>query len=148
MNWKVVVIGTIVFYVVMFVLGFVTGPLIHQGVLKADYQTYANFWRPELRSDPPDMAALMPTWIATGLVWSLTVVIVFVIVRPCIKGTGWKRGIYFGLLIWLLTSGLYVAYWGLFDLPAKIWMWWSIDGLIGMVIGGAVLGIVTDKLSD
>jgi len=32
------------------------------------YEATAEFWRPELNQVPPDMGALMPLWITTGLI--------------------------------------------------------------------------------
>ena len=60
MNWKLIIVGGLVFYVVMFVVSMVTGPVVHQGILLESYQATEQFWRPELRQVPPDMAALMP----------------------------------------------------------------------------------------
>ena len=78
MNWKLIVVGGIALYIVMFAVGMgVGGPLIHDGVLKADYDANPQFWRPELRTDPPDMAGLMPRWIIGGLLSSLVLASIY-----------------------------------------------------------------------
>ncbi|MCH8884888.1 MAG: 3-phosphoshikimate 1-carboxyvinyltransferase, partial [SAR324 cluster bacterium] len=70
--WSIGIIGGgILMYVVQFILGMVSGMFIHEGVLEPLYAATTEFWRPELNQDPPDMAALMPRWIATGLVTAL-----------------------------------------------------------------------------
>ena len=75
MNWKLIIIGGIVFWLVTNILGmFVTGILIHEKILDPVYQANESFWLPELRQDPPDMAALMPQWLLTSFVSSLVVV--------------------------------------------------------------------------
>ena len=35
---------------------------------------------------------------------------------------------------------------GVFNLPAKIWGWWIGEGFVYYLIGGAVLGLVSDKV--
>ena len=67
-NIKTIVTGGIVFYVAQFIASMITGMFIHEGVLDPLYNATSEFWRPELRSDPPDMAALMPRWITVGLI--------------------------------------------------------------------------------
>ena len=70
MNWKLVVLGGLAMYLVIFVVSFATAMVVHERVLEPAYQQTAEFWRPELRQDPPDMAALMPRWITVGLITS------------------------------------------------------------------------------
>jgi hypothetical protein len=36
---------------------------------------------------------------------------------------------------------------GVFNLPDKVWAWWSVDSLLGYVVGGAALGWVADKVA-
>ncbi|HEX9734654.1 MAG TPA: aldo/keto reductase, partial [Thermoanaerobaculia bacterium] len=67
MSWKLIVLGGLASYVAMFVVGMGTGVVIHNGILQADYRAHSAFWVPELNQDPPDMAALMPYWVTTGL---------------------------------------------------------------------------------
>ena len=70
MNWKLVVVGGIVMYVVMFIVSFPSGMIVHEKILDSAYRANEEFWRPELNQDPPDMATLMPRWIALGLITS------------------------------------------------------------------------------
>ena len=72
-NLKLIIVGGLVYYLMQWVVSFITGPLIHEGVLTEAYQANASFWRPELNQEPPDMAALMPRWIITGLLTPLLV---------------------------------------------------------------------------
>ncbi len=147
MNWKLIIVGGLVFYVATFVLSFVTGPVIHNGILKPLYGETAQFWRPELAKDPPDMAALLPIWIPTGIFLSLVTAALYSFVRPSLQGPPWKRGALFGLLLAIYIAATYGAWFGVFNLPAKILVWWSVDGLILNVLGGIALGVVADKVA-
>jgi len=97
MNWKLVFVGGIVFWLVTNILGmFVTGILIHEKILDPVYQAHESFWLPELTQDPPDMAALMPRWPTTSLVSSLVVAGIYSLVRGSFSGPGWMRGMKWG----------------------------------------------------
>ena len=70
MNWKLVGVGGLVMYIVMFIVSFPSGMIVHEKILDSAYRTTEEFWRPELNQDPPDMASLMPRWIGVGLLAS------------------------------------------------------------------------------
>ena len=147
MNWKLIILGGLAFYVTTFVVSMGTGQVIHEGVLKAPYQEHAEFWLPALAQDPPDMAALMPHWILTGLISSLVVAALFCWVRPAFGGPGWKQGLFFGLFLAIFAATMYLGFSGVFNLPATILIWWAIDGFIIYMAGGAVLGAVAEKVA-
>ena len=146
MNWKLIVFGGVAFYVVAFLLSMASGPLIHTGVLDKPYNETAEFWRPELREDPPDMAALMPRWIATGLITSMLFAAAYCTVRSAL-GRGWSAGLKFGVMLWVIASCLIAGYSGVFDLPAKIWIWWSVETAVMYPLGGAAMGWVGERLA-
>jgi hypothetical protein len=147
MNWKVVVIGGILFYIVTFALGFATGPLLHDGLLKPTYREHSEFWRPELNQEPPDMGPLMPRWITTGVIWALVVAALWDKARGCFSGPYWRRGLTGGLYLAVLYAAVLFQWSGVFDLPDKLWLWWSLEGFLYYLVGGAVLGWVTGKLA-
>jgi hypothetical protein len=149
MNWKIIFIGGVAFYVAMFIVSFGTGYLIHspEGVLFETYKATASFWRPELNANPPDMAALMPTWIATGLVSALIAAGIYSVVRTSLAGPPWQRGLKFGLIAALCGLINALGYRGVFNLPDDIWQWWIVDATILHLVGGIVLGVVADKVS-
>lgn len=147
MNAKLVVIGGIVFFVVTFLISFVTGPVIHEGVLDADYRATESFWRPELRQDPPDMAALMPRWIAGGLLSAFVFAGIFGAIRGGLSGAPWMQGLKFGFVVSLFMSMYCLGWSGVFDLPDKIWTWWALEGFIYNLPGGAALGWVAGKVA-
>ena len=145
MNAKLIVIGGLAFYAVTWILSFVTGPVIHNGLLMESYQATAGFWRPALMQQPPDMAALLPRWITTGLIYSFVVAARYGKVRPVFAGSGWMRGARFGFWMWLFATAIAMSYSGFFNLPDRIWFWWAVEGLVGLVICSAVLAWVTDR---
>jgi hypothetical protein len=148
MNWKTVVIGGIVFYVVTFIVSMATGPIVHEGILETLYIANESFWRPELTQDPPDMAALMPRWIAVGLISSLVLAAIYGYVQSAFSGPGWKRGLLFGLGVSIIFCLFAAGYSGVFNLPEKIWAVWSLESFAYYLPGGAALGWVVGKLGS
>jgi hypothetical protein len=149
MNWKIVFIGGIAYYVTMFVVSFGTGYFIHSpdGILFETYKATASFWRPELNADPPDMAALMPMWVATGLVSAFIGAGIYSVIRSSLAGPAWQRGLKFGVIAALFALTNAIGYRGVLNLPDTIWQWWLIDAAILHLAGGMVLGIVAEKLA-
>ena len=146
MKWKTVVIGGLAYFAVTWVVGFVTGQVIHNGILVESYQAHSQFWRPELNQNPPDMAALMPYWITTGLLGALVFAGLYGCFRAALSGPGWKRGLVFGFCLAIFQAALMAGWSGVFNLPANIWIWWALEGFAYYVLGGAVLGLVSAKL--
>lgn len=147
MNWKAVVLGGLAYYAAAFVVSMVSGVIIHEGILDAAYRATESFWRPELVQDPPDMAALMPMWIATGIVTSIILAGIYMVFRAALGGPAWQRGLKFGIAIWLWSVSLMAAWSGVFNLPGKIWIWWGVDAAIYTITGAIALGIVAQKLA-
>lgn len=149
MNWKIVFIGGVVYYMTMFIVSFATGYVIHSpdGMLAEAYKATASFWRPELNEVPPNMMALLPMWVTTGLIGAFIGAGIYSVVRPSLMGAPWLRGLKFGVIAALFAIISAMGYWGVFNLPNQIWHWWMIDAAILNLAGGAVLGIVAQKLA-
>ena len=147
MNWKLVVLGALAFYVVTFLVSFITGPVVHEGILDEAYRANEEFWQPPLREDPPDMAAMMPRWIASGLLTSLILAAIYGCVRRAFDGPGWKKGLWYGLILSGFGICFSLGYSGVFHLPDKIWFWWALEGFLYYLPGGAVLGWVAQKVA-
>jgi len=147
MNWKIIIIGGIAYYVSQFILSFITGPLLHEGLLDPLYQANSQFWRPELNQDPPDMAALLPRWIATGLIASFIHAGIYGQIRGAFTGASWQKGLKFGVVVFLIYATVSVGWSGIFNLPDAIWGWWIAEGLLYYLLGGAVLGWVAQKVA-
>jgi len=147
MNWKLVIVGGLAYYIAAFIVSFGTGAVIHEGILQESYVATSGFWRPELRQDPPDMAALMPMWISVGLITSFVFAGIYGVLRKAFSGPGWQRGLKFGIAAWLLHASAMAGWSGVFDLPYNIWFWWAVDALVYTLIGSAALGLVAEKLA-
>jgi hypothetical protein len=147
MNWKLILIGGIVFFVAQFVVGMVSGPIIHEGVLDAAYRATASFWRPELMQDPPDMAALMPRWIAAGLLGAFVLAGIYGAIRHAFSGAGYLRGAKYGFVLFLVTATMMIGWSGVFNLPNQIWLWWMAESLVSLIVAGAALGWVAEKFA-
>jgi hypothetical protein len=146
-NIKVIVAGGLAMYVAQWLISMVTGPLIHENVLKELYMANASFWRPELAQDPPDMAALLPRWIAIGLITSFILAGIFDNIRGGLAGSTLLRGLKYGFILFLVNLCISAGWSGVFNLPETIWAWWNAEALLYYVAGGAVLGWVTGKLA-
>jgi len=148
MSWKLVIVGGLVFWVVTTVVGmFGTGLVIHERILDPIYQANESFWLPELREDPPDMAALMPQWLGMGLLSSLVFAGIYSVVRGSFSGPGWKQGLKFGFCLALIAIVFYLSMSGIFDLPLTMWIWWGVDALILFLLGGAAMGWAGARLA-
>lgn len=148
LDWKVIIGGGVVMYIVQFLIGSVTGILIHGEVLDPLYKATTEFWRPELNQEPPDMAALMPRWIATGLLTAVIFAGIYDNIRSALNGSGVIRGLKFGLMIAVIYALFGAAYSGVFNLPQAIWWWWALDGFLVYSIGGMALGWFVGKFGS
>jgi len=146
-NLKVIIAGGLAMYAAQFILGILTGPLIHEGVLAEAYRATAVFWRPELNQDPPDMAALMPRWIIVGLIAAFILAAIYDNIRDGLTGSGLVRGAKYGVILFLVNLCISAGWSGVFNLPETIWVWWNIEAVLYYVVGAAVLGWLTGKLA-
>jgi len=150
MSWKITVLGGLAYYVVLLVVSMLLGALIHDpatGVLAGAYRDTAAFWRPELTANPPDMGLMWRMWIPSGVAAALIAAAVYSIVRPALSGPPWRRGLGFGLITIAFCVINALGYHGVFNLPDEIWAWWIFGSVVSNLAGGAVLGIVAQKLA-
>ena len=147
MNWKLIIGGGLVYYVTQFIVGMGTGVVIHNGILMETYRATTEFWRPELNQVPPDMGALMPLWIATGLIASFLSAGVYGWIRPAFSGPGWQKGVKFGVVVLIFAACFMLAYSGVFNLPYRVWFWWFVESICYFIVGGAALGWFAEKFA-
>lgn len=145
-NVKLIILGGLVYYAAQFIVSMISGQVIHESILDPVYRAVPEFWRPELNQDPPDMTSLMPMWIITGLIGAFVGVFIWDNIRAALGGSGAVAGIKFGFLMALFYASICMGFNGVFNVPETIWLWWSIEGFIIFMAGGAVLGWVTPKI--
>ena len=148
LDWKVIIGGGILMYIAQFIVSAATGAFIHEGVLDPLYRATTEFWRPELTQDPPDMAALMPRWIITGVLIALVYAGIYDNIRTAFNGSGIIKGLKFGLMIAVIYALFGAAFSGVFNLPNAIWGWWALEGFIIYPLGGLVLGWFAEKFGS
>ena len=148
LDWKVIIGGGVLMYIAQFIVSFVTGGFIHEGVLDPLYAATTEFWRPELNQDPPDMAALMPRWISTGLLIALVYAGIYDNIKSAFNGPAMVKGLKFGLMIAVIYALFGLAFSGVFNLPNAIWGWWALEGFIIYPLGGLVLGWFAGKFGS
>lgn len=147
MNWKLIGLGGLAWYIATFVIGLVTVEVIHMGIMRPTYKGIPHFFRPELMQEPPATDPLLMYWIITGLIASFLTAFVFGWVRPAFSGPGWRQGLSFGVALTVATCAVFLVYSGVLDLPAKVWLWWNIDNLILFCAGGAAMGAVAGRFA-
>ena len=150
MNWKIVFIGGVAYYLVQFLVSTVTGYFIHSpeaGVLADAYRATASFWRPELNRIPPDTSLVLTMWVPSGLIGSFLLAGVYAVMRPSLAGPGWLRGLKFGLVVVIFGIVNALGYRGRFDLPDQIWIWSMIGATLTNLPAGTVLGWLSQKFA-
>lgn len=147
-NIKLILLGGLAYYATQWLVSMISGFVIHEGVLDSVYRAVPEFWRPELNEDPPNMGALMPLWITTGLIGAFVGVFIFDNIRAALGGSAVIKGVKFGFLMALFYASICAGFNGIFNVPETIWAWWAIEGFIIFMIGGAVLGWVTPKIAS
>ena len=146
-NLKVILLAGLAFYVTQWIVGMPFGMLVHEGVLAEAYDQTESFWRPELNEDPPNIGALMPMWLTLGIIGAFIYAFIYDNVRAALGGAAWMKGLKFGVIASLFAiTGAMMSH-GVFNLPAEIWVWWSVERVVVLLLAGIVLGIVTTKLA-
>lgn len=146
MRFKLIILGGLAFYAATWLVSMASGPLIHEGLLKATYQAHAHLWRPELNQVPPDMAALLPRWILTGLLAAFIQAGLYGVLESAFEGPGWKKGLKYGGVLCLFGAcwGL-LGYSGIFNAPDKVWLIWTAESPVYYLPAGALLGWLTER---
>jgi hypothetical protein len=150
MNWKIAIVGGLVYYIAVLVVSMVLGHFIHSpeaGVLAETYRETSTFWRPELNMNPPDMSLMWKMWVPSGVIGAFLTAGIYSVVRSSLTGAAWQRGLKFGVIAFLFGVVNALGYRGVFNLPDNVWVWWLIGALVMYLIGGAVLGWISQKLA-
>lgn len=79
--------------------------------------------------------------IGFGVITGILLALVYAIVRRGVPGVGTKRGVMYGLLIFLVAGvpgslSLFL----LVNLPSTLIVYWALEDLVAYLLGGAVFG--------
>jgi hypothetical protein len=129
MNWKRVLIATVVGYIIFEVMSF----LIHGVLLMEAYAALPGLWRPEMQS-------YMPFMYIGDLIFNLFFVIFF---AKGYEGKGLMEGVRFGLYVSALTTipGM-LAQFAVYPVTTLLTSMWIVTGVIQMVILGIVVSLI------
>ncbi len=122
------------------IIGEIFGWLIY-GVLFIQWvNESANVWRP---MDDPTMRIWMPV---VDILGGFAVAFVYAILFKGIPGTGVKKGIFFGLILWLVTRFVgELFFYVMSPIPFMIVIAGWIHGLFVAVLGGAAVAAIYGK---
>jgi len=135
MMWKKGIIAGIAAGVVVLAIGMLLGSL-----LGAEYTATPQLWKP-----------MTGNWwyymIVIDLVEGIIYGLVFGIVMNGIPGNGWKKGLNYGLILWLVGTvpGMLMTY-STMAVPDMIVASWLFGGLISLAIAGPVIAVIYNKL--
>lgn len=130
MNWKKALVSGIVAAIVLIALGFVFSMLYPA----------ANVWYMEVFAN----MNMTMMWVSTFLL-GLFMGIVFSVVGSAVPGTGWYKGINYGVMVWLL-AGLMWPVMALGWAPINITIFDLATGLIMYAFAGAALALVYERV--
>jgi len=136
-NLRKIVIASIVILII--------SQIIHTigAVLTMDYyidEAYAQVWSKIMMPamGPPPMSFYIISMLS-AFVFALIFVSVYDIFEASVPGKTWKKkGMYYGLIVFLLTGQSYVTMSYLINLPGMLLLEWAFEGLILSLLAGLV----------
>ena len=121
-------------FIAAYVFIFFWGWLLNGVLLKDIYAETPNLWRSQ-----SEMMALFH-WIIIG---QALIVLAFVMIYASgFAGGGVAAGIRLGVLLEIAGIGMRVGFYAVQPIPGKLTVYWSIGGLIEMIIVGAMVGAI------
>ena len=108
---------------------------LYNGVLLRDvYMETSNLWRPQ--SETMNLFH----WIILG---QAILVLAFVMIYASgFAGGGVAAGIRLGIMLEILAIGARMMMYAVQPLPGKLLVYWSVGGLIEMIVTGAIVGAI------
>jgi hypothetical protein len=108
---------------------------LYNGVLLKDvYTQTSSLWRPQSET------MSLFHWIILG---QATLVLAFVMIYASgFAGGGVAAGIRLGIMLEILAIGARMMMYAVQPLPGKLILYWSVGGLIEMIVTGAIVGAI------
>ena len=135
MEWKKGLITGIVAGVVLIVIGSAFMIVIVPGTTEWYSATFPQF------TSPGGILAMMISYLVVGLFMGL----VYSVINSAVPGTGARKGVNYGIMVWLLAGLMWPIMMTGFA-PVYMWVIELISGLINYSITGAVIAIIYKKL--
>jgi hypothetical protein len=130
MNWQKFFFAFIAAFIFMFLWGWLFNGMFMKGV----YEQTSNLWRPQ-----NEMMIRMP-WLVVGLaILTFAIVLIF---ASGFAGGGVAGGIKLGIMLEILAFGARLMMYYLQPFPGKLIAYWTLGGLIEMIVAGAIIGSI------
>jgi hypothetical protein len=121
-------------FLVAFVFIFFWGWLYNGVLLKDIYAQTSSLWRPQSET------MSLFHWIILG---QAILVFAFVMIYASgFAGGGVAAGIRLGIMLEILAIGARMMMYAVQPLPGKLILYWSVGGLIEMIVTGAIVGAI------
>jgi len=135
MKWKKVIAAGIAAGIVILLVGNLTGFLFY-----SDYSATPQLWKSMTGNWYYNMVILD---IFEGMLYAM----VFSLFYSSIPGRGWRKGVNFGFVLWLIATvpGMLMTYFTM-AVPDSIVMSWLFGGLVSLLIAGPVIAVVHDRI--
>jgi len=130
MNWKKFFFAFIAAFIFLFLWGW-----LFNGVFMKDiYAQTSSLWRPQ-----NEMMTHTP-WLIIGLaILTFAIVLIF---ASGFAGGGVAAGIKLGIMLEILAFGARLTMYYLQPFPGKLIAYWTLGGLIEMIVTGAIIGAI------
>jgi hypothetical protein len=130
MNWKKFSAAFIAAFIFMFLWGWLFNGVFMKGV----YEQTSTLWRGQ-----DEMMIRMP-WLIIGLaILTFAIVLIF---ASGFAGGGIAAGIKLGIMLEILAFGARLMMYYLQPFPGKLIAYWTVGGLIEMMVAGAIIGAI------
>ncbi|MBU1625796.1 hypothetical protein KKB18_00325 [bacterium] len=136
MNWRKIIICGVLVWIVNFLIGWVTCGCLFNWV----YELPPDIWKdPETMKSGVTLMGLFLTGILSALIFAG----VFAFIYKGIPGTGIKKGVIYGFIVWLVGALSGIASMGFFmTIATTVLIYWIVQALVMNIINGAVIGAI------
>lgn len=142
-NYKKAILWGIVLYIIDTIVG---GVLFMNPIVSSILDQYMG--HPSMK--PMEAVGGEGNWILITMLFNIFLIIIFItlylILYKGLPGQGWKKGLFFGVMIALITA-VPEAFnqWMIFEYPNILILLQLMNALVGLIIFGIALGIIFDK---
>jgi hypothetical protein len=79
------------------------------------------------------------------LLWALGLVVIYSVIRPSLPGEGWRKGLSFGIMIWLMTCFFFEIFtpFNMFGEPIGLMLYEMLMWLPGILVIGILIAILS-----